>query len=92
MPELGALAKLAIRHGSDKWGAHSYTKHYEAHFLPYREEVLNILEIGVGGYGDPTVGGASLKMWRDYFPLATVYALDIADKRFLAGADTHLPR
>jgi hypothetical protein len=31
-------------------------------------------------YGDPDAGGSSLKMWRDYFPLANIAALDFFDK------------
>lgn len=41
----------------------------------------SVLEIGVGGYGNPVSGGASLRMWRSYFPSATVYGLDISPKR-----------
>jgi hypothetical protein len=75
--DLTVLAKI---HKSDKWGSHRYTKHYEHHFRSLRKRRLRILEIGVGGYEDPDAGGASLKMWKYYFPKSAIYALDICDK------------
>ncbi|HEX2301388.1 MAG TPA: class I SAM-dependent methyltransferase [Pseudonocardiaceae bacterium] len=81
--ERPGLNSLAVRYGSDKWGLHNYTPHYEAHFAPLRDLAITVLEIGVGGFHDPSAGGASLRMWRDYFPRAMVYGLDIVDKRLL---------
>jgi hypothetical protein len=74
------LRVLALLYGTDKWGAHWYCEHYEAHFKPIRHEKLTILEIGIGGYEDPESGGGSLRMWRTYFPRATIHAIDIFDK------------
>ena len=45
---------------------------------------MNILEIGIGGYKDPAVGGNSLRMWKDYFPNSTIHGLDLYDKSALA--------
>jgi demethylmacrocin O-methyltransferase len=81
MPETDELSLLATKYGSDKWGPHGYTKHYDAHFARFRHKAINLLEIGIGGYDDPTKGGASLRMWHDYFPAGRVFALDIFDKR-----------
>nr|BAM98963.1 putative sugar O-methyltransferase [Streptosporangium amethystogenes] len=85
------LTELAGRYGSDKWGIHRYTQHYQHHFEPLRDRPLTVLEIGVGGlsvsangYGDPTKGGESLRMWKHYFPRALVYGIDIVDKRALS--------
>lgn len=75
------LVSLATRHGTDKWGTHWYAQHYDRHFAPLRTRPLKILEIGIGGYDVPEAGGESLRMWRDYFPNAEIYGLDIADKR-----------
>ncbi|MFG1950404.1 hypothetical protein [Micromonospora sp. NPDC048830] len=76
------LTELAVRCGTDKWGAlHQYPRHYQRHFGPLRDRRLTILEIGIGGYHDPEQGGASLRMWRHYFPRAVIYGLDIVDKR-----------
>lgn len=76
------LTELAVRYGTDKWGVmHQYTPHYHRHFDHLRERKLTVLEIGVGGYDDPHRGGGSLKMWKHYFPRATIYGLDLSDKR-----------
>lgn len=72
---------LATIYGSDKWNSHWYTTHYQRHFAPLRRKPLNLLEIGVGGYDDPELGGCSLRMWRTYFPRAKIYGIDIYDKR-----------
>jgi hypothetical protein len=74
------LSLLARIHETDKWGGHWYTQHYQAHFHRLRKRRLNLLEIGVGGYGDPRAGGESLRMWKDYFPKANIYGIDIFDK------------
>ena len=74
------LARLATLHGSDKWGRHWYARHYQAHFAPRRSQPLTLLEIGVGGYEDPAKGGASLRMWRDFFPQARIYGIDVHEK------------
>ncbi len=74
------LISLAKHHKTDKWGSHWYAQHYDRHFAPLRDRPLKILEIGVGGYDLPEAGGESLRMWRDYFPHAEIYGLDIADK------------
>lgn len=74
------LSRLAARFGSDKWGTHSYTQHYQHHFEPYRDRPLALLELGIGGYADRAQGGASLRMWKSYFRRAMVYGVDIVDK------------
>jgi hypothetical protein len=76
-PDLGSLARAF---GSDKWGDHFFTDHYERHFAPIRDERLKILEIGVGGFDLPDRGGESLRMWKHFFPRALIYGLDIYDK------------
>ena len=74
------LASLAGRHGTDKWGRHWYARHYETHFAPRRLEPLTVIEIGVGGYEDPAKGGASLRMWKEFFPQARIFGIDVHDK------------
>lgn len=76
------LCRLAKLYGSDKWGTHWYTPHYEFHFARLRRRRLTVLEIGVGGYDRPRVGGASLRMWRAYFPRSRVFGVDVYDKSF----------
>jgi cephalosporin hydroxylase len=75
------LPALATYFGTDKWGSHWYAQHYQTHFAPLRRKAIRLLEIGVGGYGDPRGGGESLRMWKGYFPNALIYGLDVTDKR-----------
>lgn len=74
------LIMLARLNGTDKWGAHQYARHYQTHFNRLRKRRLNLLEIGVGGEDRLDYGGHSLRMWKDYFPNANIYGLDIHDK------------
>lgn len=75
------LIRLGEHFGSDKWGSHWYLQHYQTHFAPIRKKRLNLLEIGVGGYADPNLGGNSLRTWKAYFPHANIFGIDIYDKR-----------
>ena len=77
----GNLKALSVMNHSDKWGYHFYAPHYERHFQPYRKRPITLLEIGIGGYEDPRVGGGSLRMWRSYFPKALIAGIDIYDKK-----------
>ncbi|MFI5718093.1 hypothetical protein [Nocardia sp. NPDC051750] len=83
-PYSPGLSELCTAAGSDKWGLHQYTRHYEHHFEAIRDRPLTVLEIGVGGYSDPRQGGGSLRMWRNYFCRAAVYGMDIVDKTALS--------
>jgi len=68
---MGLLDDLAKRHGSDKSSLfHGYTASYERWFGSIRFDVQSVLELGVAN-------GASLRMWRDFFPAAHVQGLDI---------------
>jgi hypothetical protein len=75
-----SLTEIAIQHKTDKWGIHYYTQHYERHFQHLRHQPINLLEIGVGGYEDPHAGGESLRMWKEFFPKARIFGIDIHDK------------
>jgi len=62
------LNELAKKYNTDKstsW--HSYTPIYEELFN--KLEPKKLLEIGI-------FGGASLRMWRDYFPKTKIYGID----------------
>lgn len=79
------LDALGILWGTDKArGHHGYTTYYARHLRPRRRSITCVLEIGIGGGSDPDDGGHSLRMWRNYFPRATVYGVDLFEKR-LAG-------
>jgi len=80
-PEWDPLTELAKRYDSDKWNCHWYTPHYHRHFQHLRRKPITLLEIGVGGYISPTVGGFSLRMWKEYFPKATIVGLDYYYKK-----------
>lgn len=75
--DLNFLAKITA---TDKGITHHYTQHYMTHFRRFRRRKIKMLEIGVGGYGSPTEGGESLRMWKKYFPHGEIYAVDIYDK------------
>lgn len=72
---------------SDSWSANNYVDTYEAYFRDRTDDEMNFLEIGIGVRGDNwdaqiahaenSEGGASLKMWQDYFTKAKIFALDI---------------
>jgi hypothetical protein len=93
------FALLCEKYGSDKgglekvfkgeemfpWPVHTYADLYERLFYQSRNNILNVLECGIGTTniniesnmsknGSP---GASLRVLRDYFPNAQVVGLDI---------------
>ena len=62
------LTELAVEFGTDKWGVHRYTPHYQRHLEHLRDEKFVLLEIGIGGYTRKRRSGASLKMWQLVLP------------------------
>jgi hypothetical protein len=75
LPVLSSLEDLAERHydaGDFNRKSHDYLKSYERILQNRRDSPLAILEIGVGS-------GASLLVWRDYLPRATIIGLDVAE-------------
>lgn len=77
------LCDLCVKYGTDKviWG---YTPHYFDKLNARRHQVKAVLEIGICGYRDipNNVVGASLFVWKDFFPNATIYGID-NDGRFV---------
>jgi len=80
------LTRLAITHGTDKFGYHDYTPNYHTLFEHLKDAPIRLLEIGVGGYQDADRGGESLEVWRDYFPNGHITGLDIQKKELDLGA------
>jgi hypothetical protein len=78
-----SLTDLATQFGTDKWGLHRYAQHYQTHFRRFRPDEFSLLEIGIGGYSADGTGGASLRMWKQFFPKAQIIGLDIYDKSFV---------
>jgi hypothetical protein len=67
------------------WAPHTYADYYEHMFRLARSNIQNVFECGIGT-NNPTLPssmgrngkpGASLRMWRDYFPKAAVVGADI---------------
>ncbi|MBD0839608.1 class I SAM-dependent methyltransferase [Streptomyces sp. TRM68416] len=77
------LTALAVHFKTDKWGTHRYTRHYQRHLQHLKNERFNLLEIGIGGYGRTGQGGASLRMWKHFFPHAQIFGMDLHDKSFV---------
>ena len=69
------LHELGISHGTDKWDrdhsfrGESYLHVYERYLGPLRGQPITLLELGVKT-------GASLRMWKEYFPLGQIHGVD----------------
>ena len=57
--------------GIIKWS--NYGPIYDKHFAPFREQNINILEIGV-------LRGGSMRIWEKYFPKANIFGIDINEE------------
>lgn len=80
------ICRVMTKHGSDKgrrW--HNYTTVYSVLFNGYLDKPVRIFELGLGTNNPDLVSsmgstgrpGASLRGWRELFPLASVYGADI---------------
>lgn len=72
------------------WEAHTYATHYAEIFAARSRDTLAVLEFGIGT-NNPSIPsnmgvagkpGASLRVWRDFFPNAQIYGADI-DRKIL---------
>ena len=79
-PHTAELLDLGTRHRTDKVD-HGFLEVYAERFGPIRGRVRRVLEVGV-------FFGASILLWRDFFPRATVYGLDTFEG-VLGVAHTH---
>lgn len=68
------LQEIGQKTGTDKCGFLykniTYLDVYHKHFENKRFEVKTFVEIGI-------LNGSSLRMWKEYFPNATIYGIDI---------------
>jgi 8-demethyl-8-alpha-L-rhamnosyltetracenomycin-C 2'-O-methyltransferase len=80
------LCKIGISYLVDKCPSinHSYTPQYHELLKNIRSSTKLLLEIGIGNIplmkgitGVAYKPGASMRMWRDYFPAATIVGCDI---------------
>ena len=70
-----SLEEIVNNEKTDKNTFHSYLPLYEKLLVSKKETAKNILEVGIGDFGEKN--GGSIKLWRDYFTNATIYGLDI---------------
>jgi len=61
---------------TDKNTAHPYFCVYEPLFSKKRSTAKNVLEVGI-------YYGGSIQLWRDWFPRAQIYGIDICDSNFI---------
>lgn len=84
MNSMTELCDLAYKYGTDKCPklGHSYTPVYYKLFKDKRKVFKKVLELGIGSAKTMQYVpshyqlGASLKMWRDFFPNAQIYGVD----------------
>jgi hypothetical protein len=94
------LCKLAYKYRTDKCPRikHVYTPFYYELLKDRKKSIKKVLEMGIGfdgtmpHCGDEYKVGASLRMWRDFFPNAQVYGADIAPASIFQDEriETHL--
>jgi len=85
------LCKLAYKYGTDKCPqiSHPYTPFYYELFKDKRNSIKKVIEVGIGSrstmhyHQTHYVTGASLYMWRDFFPNAQIYGVDILPETML---------
>jgi cephalosporin hydroxylase len=75
-PTIKPMSVFIDNNLTDKNTAHSYLDTYEKLFFPIRKTASNILEVGI-------YWGGSIQLWRDYFPYAQIYAVDICSLDFI---------
>jgi hypothetical protein len=65
-----SLDAIARKYRTDKsTHDHGYSLIYETFFEPLRNQPIVLLELGIAS-------GASLRLWREYFPLGTIIGVD----------------
>ena len=93
MENITPLCEIAYKYGTDKCPQikHVYTPYYYKLFNERKRIVKKVLEMGIGNYKDmkhvdtcydPALKrtyhrGASLHMWREFFPNALIYGADV---------------
>ena len=77
-----SLTELVNRgeYSTDKNTTHSYIESYEKLFETYKDNKINLLEIG-------SHNGGSLRLWNDYFSDATIIGLEIGMREPIKNFD-----
>jgi O-methyltransferase len=83
------LCMIGKKYAVDKtpfFGNHTYTPHYDNLLKHLRNDTTAVLEIGIGNIplmrgltNESYMPGASLRMWREYFPNARIFGCDILE-------------
>jgi hypothetical protein len=73
-----SLLNLVDNSRTDKNTTHSYLHLYDVLLGRLQDKAKNVMEIGVGA-------GGSILLWKNFFPNAQVYALDILPRHALPG-------
>lgn len=82
---MGLLNDIGLKYDADKSSRfHNYLDFYEK-MLPDQSFSGRLLEIGI-------MDGASMKMWREYYPKAEIIGIDIFDKTHLYNDDWGVPK
>lgn len=81
------LCDIAFKYGTDKCPQtkHHFTEFYYEMFRDRRKEIKKVVEIGIGCLAPRFIKGASLYMWRDFFPKAKIYGVDIRSDLMIHG-------
>ena len=77
-----------VRNSAFDWEPHNYSQLYTLLYDHRRNKVQDVFECGIGSKNLSVYGnmgaraneGASLKVWRDYFPNAKIIGVDIDEK------------
>jgi beta-1,4-mannosyl-glycoprotein beta-1,4-N-acetylglucosaminyltransferase len=77
------LTEIGLKYGTDKAYFHLFTEFYNDYFEKFLNRKINILEIGISD-------GKSLLMLRDFFPEATIYAIDIKQESINLNLDSRI--
>lgn len=98
------LSLLCDKYGSDKgcinsalhphyWSSHTYADYYSLLFGHSRDSMRNVFECGIGNaaMGEGYKPGASLRVWRDYFPHANIVGADVLEENLFTDdrIETH---
>lgn len=65
-----SFGELGLASGTDKISYHRYDKIYPFYIDKYKDQEISLFEIGYEN-------GNSFRVWKEYFPKATIYAMDI---------------
>jgi len=64
------FGQLGLASGTDKISYHRYDKIYPFYIDKYKDQEISLFEIGYEN-------GNSFRVWKEYFPKATIYSMDI---------------